>query len=184
MLQVRPVREMEYEDAGRVIVTSYEALQPEAHGWAVRAGLARSASLSDGTAGRTYAEVLADVGRRASEAEVLVAARPEVVGCVTFVADAASPWAEDLEPEEAGVRMLAVHPAAQGQGVGRALLRACVARAQELGRNGLFLHTTPWMTAAHHLYETVGFVRVPDRDWLPAPEVPLLAFRLDLDAHR
>jgi hypothetical protein len=36
------------------------------------------------------------------------------------------------------------------------------------------------MEAAHHLYESAGFVRLPERDWLPVPEVPLMAFRLAL----
>ena len=113
-------------------------------------------------------------------AEVLVAVSPELLGCVTFVADASSPWAELLGPGEAGVRMLAVDPSAQGRGVGRALLNACTDRASQLGRTGLFLHSTPWMEAAHHLYESAGFVRLPERDWLPVPEVPLIAFRLAL----
>ena len=44
----------------------------------------------------------------------------------------------------------------------------------------MFLHSTPWMEAAHRLYGSMGFVRVPERDWLPVPDVPLLAFRLAL----
>jgi ribosomal protein S18 acetylase RimI-like enzyme len=117
-------------------------------------------------------------------AEVLVAVSVSVeetlLGCVTLVPDASSPWAEGLEEGEVGVRMLAVDPGAQGRGVGQSLLAACVGRAKELGRTALFLHSTPWMSAAHRLYERAGFVRVPDRDWEPTPEVPLLAFRLQL----
>jgi ribosomal protein S18 acetylase RimI-like enzyme len=160
-VQVRPVEPDEYQLAGRIVVSAYESL-PGNH-------------MTGG-----YAEVLADVGRRADEAEVLVAVSPELLGCVTFVADASSPWAELLGPGEAGVRMLAVDPSAQGRGVGRALLNACTDRASQLGRTGLFLHSTPWMEAAHHLYESAGFVRLPERDWLPVPEVPLIAFRLAL----
>ena len=160
-VEVRPVKPTEWEMAGRVVVDAYQALD--------------GAHLSDG-----YAEELADVARRAAQTEVFVAVTPELVGCVTFVPDASSPWAELLEPDEAGVRMLGVRPAAQGRGVGRALLDACVGRARTLGRTGLMLHSTPWMQAAHHLYEQEGFVRVPSRDWLPVPDVPLLAFRLDL----
>jgi hypothetical protein len=36
------------------------------------------------------------------------------------------------------------------------------------------------MTTAHRLYERNGFVRVESRDWQPVPEVPLLAFLLEL----
>ena len=110
--------------------------------------------------------------------------RDEVVGCVTFVPDASSPWAELLEAGEAGMRMLAVRPDAQGRGIGRALVDACVTRARALGRAALILHTTPWMTAAHHLYEGAGFVRFPSRDWNPLPEVPLRAYRLELGSAR
>ena len=108
-----------------------------------------------------YAEQLADVGRRAAEAEVLVAADDGLLGCVTFVSDATSPWAELLEDNEASIRMLAVDPTVQGRGVGRALLDACLDRARPARSDAIFLHSTPWMQAAHHLYAGAGFVRVP-----------------------
>jgi ribosomal protein S18 acetylase RimI-like enzyme len=77
--------------------------------------------------------------------------------------------------------MLAVLPDVQGRVVGESLLQACITRARELGRKAVFLHSTPWMTGAHRLYRRAGFARLPDRDWQPAPDVPLLAFRLPLD---
>ncbi len=172
---VRPVRADEYEGAGAVVVAAYRALPGE--------------HMSAG-----YAAELADVARRAGEAEVLVAVAVPVagagaggregaggiLGCVTFVPDASSPWAELVEPDEAAIRMLGVDPGAQGRGVGQALLDACLERARQLGRAAVFLHSTPWMTTAHRLYEQAGFVRVPERDWRPVPTVPLLAFRLAL----
>ena len=127
-----------------------------------------------------YADELSAVARRAAGAEVLVAVTDHVLGSVTFVPDASSPWAELLEDDEAGIRMLAVLPAAQGRGVGRLLLDACVDRARALGRRAIMLHTTPWMTTAQRMYERAGFVRFEERDWLPVPEVPLLAYRLEL----
>jgi ribosomal protein S18 acetylase RimI-like enzyme len=160
-VEVREVRVDEYEQAGTVVVAAYRAL-PGAH-------------MSD-----DYARELADVERRASEAEVLVAVDDRLVGCVTFVPDAASPWAELIQDGEAAIRMLGVDPCAQGRGVGRALLGACLGRARRLERVAVFLHSAPWMQAAHHLYAAAGFVRVPARDWAPRPEVPLLAFRRDL----
>jgi GNAT superfamily N-acetyltransferase len=160
-VEVRVIRPAEYGAAGAIVLAAYRAL-PGAH-------------LSNG-----YARELADVERRAVEAEVLVAVDDGLLGCVTFVPDAASPWAEMLEGNEAAIRMLGVDPTVQKRGAGRALLNACLDRACGLGRDGLFLHSTPWMEAAHHLYAAAGFVRVPGRDWLPAPDVPLLAFRCDL----
>src|SRR5579875_523911 len=168
-MDVRPVRPHEHGKAGALIVDAYRTL-PGGH-------------LSD-----DYARLLADVARRAQESEVLVAVaradeagEGEVCGCVTFVPGPTSPWAELLEPGEAGIRMLAVRPDAQGRGAGRALVGACIARARALGCKALVLHTTPWMTAAHRLYEAAGFVRFPARDWVPAPDVPLLAYRLELE---
>ncbi len=165
---VRPVRPDEHEEAGQLVVAAYRAL-PGAH-------------LSG-----DYATLLADVARRSTEAEVLVAVDPtvehgreEIVGCVTFVPDMSSPWSELLEAGESGIRMLAVRPDAQQRGIGRSLLDACVRRAQAMGQVALMLHTTQWMTAARRLYEHAGFVRYPERDWAPVPEVPLLAYRLEL----
>jgi hypothetical protein len=36
------------------------------------------------------------------------------------------------------------------------------------------------MTAAHRLYERLGFTRLPDRDWTPVPGVDLRVYALDL----
>jgi GNAT superfamily N-acetyltransferase len=162
---VREVRPDEHERAGALVVAAYTAL--------------------GGYTSPDYDRELADVGRRAAEADVLVAVaertdRPVLAGCVTFVPDATSAYAEMLHEGEAGVRMLAVDPASQGHGAGGLLLGACIDRARSLGRAGVMLHSTPWMEAAHRLYERAGFVRAPGRDWAPVPEVPLLAYRLDL----
>jgi GNAT superfamily N-acetyltransferase len=131
-VEVRQVRPAEYEAAGDIVVAAYRAL-PGAH-------------LSNG-----YAEQLADVGRRALEAEVLVAVDDRLLGCVTFVPDATSPWAEMLKDDEAAVRMLGVDPTVQGRGVGGALLGACVDRARRLGRAAVFLHSTPWISMARRV---------------------------------
>lgn len=71
--------------------------------------------------------------------------------------------------------MLAVDPAAQARGVGTALARACLARATELSCRRVRIYTRDFSKAAHRLYERLGFVRTPDRDWTPHPGVHLLA---------
>jgi N-acetylglutamate synthase-like GNAT family acetyltransferase len=162
VMDIRAVRPEEHHAAGELVVAAYRALP--------------GATMSGG-----YAAELADVERRAAEAEVLVAVEGDaLLGCVTFVPDRGNPWAEQLLPGEASIRMLAVGPDCQGRGVGRVLLEACVSRAVALGREAIFLHSTRWMQAAHHLYAQRGFVRVEDRDWVPMPGVELLAFRLDI----
>lgn len=168
-MEIREVRDDEAEAAGELVVAAYRALGD-------------TPPVADGG----YADELRDVARRSKEAVVMVAvdeaasADRAVVGCVTYVPDETSPLAEDLQPGEAGLRMLAVSPSAQGRGVGRALVEACVDRARRDGKDRLFLHSGEWMQAAHRLYTSVGFRRVPERDWVPEPDIPLLAFALDL----
>lgn len=129
-----------------------------------------------------YEMELRDVGSRAAGAEVLVAVDDgRIVGGVTFVPDHASPYAEFDSDTAAGVRMLAVHPEAQGQGIAEDLVEECVQRARDLGRRELILHSTARMTVAHRLYERMGFTRDANLDWWPAPDVELLGFRLSLD---
>ena len=79
-------------------------------------------------------------------------------------------------PDEAEVRALAVAPAAQGQGAGRALLRACIEIATARGMRQLVLCTQSDMAAAQHLYADAGFRRLPDRDWSPVPGFTLLSY--------
>ena len=133
-----------------------------------------------------YEPELRDVARRSREAVVLVAvdaaAEERLLGCVTYVPGPESPWAELLGPGEAAIRMLAVDPAARGEGAGTALASACVARARAEGRAAIFLHSLAYMRAAQSIYARLGFMRRPDRDWEPVPGVHLLGFSLRLAA--
>lgn len=79
------------------------------------------------------------------------------------------------------VRLLAVDPAARGRGVGEALMRACIARARAAGAGALTLHTAPMMAAAMRLYARLGFVRVRELDFEPAPGLTARGFRLTLE---
>ena len=56
----------------------------------------------------------------------------------------------------------------------------CVRRARESGAEALTLHTTDMMRAAMQLYERLGFRRMPELDFEPAPAVTVRGFRLDL----
>lgn len=135
-----------------------------------------------------YLAVLRDARGRAEHAEVLVAVEPsrpehaggEVLGTVTFVGRGGR-YADIAEPGEGEFRMLVVHPAARGRGVGEALVRECLERARALGLERLVLSSQDRMYAAHRLYERLGFVRTPERDWSPVPGLPaLLTFGLSL----
>jgi ribosomal protein S18 acetylase RimI-like enzyme len=82
--------------------------------------------------------------------------------------------------DEAEIRALAVLPEARGGGLGRALLAAVTERAVRDHVRHLVLVTQTDMKTAHRLYEGAGFVRLPERDWSPAPGVDLLAYGLVL----
>ena len=79
------------------------------------------------------------------------------------------------------LRLLAVAPAARGQGVGRALVEECVHRAQRAGARALGLHTSESLRAAIRMYERMGFVRAPESDVHPSGAELVMAYRLSLD---
>jgi uncharacterized protein len=130
-----------------------------------------------------YAAVLADVAARARQAEVLVARDGDgtLLGGVTYVADESNPYAEFEGADSAAFRMLAVDPAAQGRGVGRVMVQACIGRARRDRKRRLTLMTTGSMGAAHHLYERLGFRRTPESDMIVESGLRLMAYELDLE---
>jgi GNAT superfamily N-acetyltransferase len=79
------------------------------------------------------------------------------------------------------VRLLAVLPAARGQGIGAALVRECMRRARQAGAAALTLHTTDMMQVAMRMYERMGFVRAPELDFFPAPEITVKGYRYRFD---
>ncbi|MGW2638809.1 GNAT family N-acetyltransferase [Streptomyces sp. NPDC001348] len=134
--------------------------------------------------GDRYLGELRDVAKRAAAADVLVAeADGEVLGGVTFV-PSGGPMADIAGPGEAEIRMLAVARTARGRGAGGALVQACVDRARATeGCVRIVLSTQRAMHAAHRIYERLGFVRTPERDWAPLPDladVTLLTYELTL----
>lgn len=62
----------------------------------------------------------------------------------------------------ASIRLLAVSPEQRGQGIGRLLTEACLARARQDQAELLGLHTSELMTTARQMYERMGFRQ--DRD--------------------
>ena len=111
-----------------------------------------------------YVGELRDAVRRSRVATVLVAAvESAVVGTVT-VATHGSGYTEVAREGEAEVRMLAVDPAARGQGLGERLMRAGVQAALDAGAERVVLATTPAMERAQRLYERMGLRRAPERD--------------------
>lgn len=126
-----------------------------------------------------YRARLADTATRDAQAEVWVAVEERVLGAVT-ICPPYSTWREIAGEGEGEFRMLAVDPAAQDRGVGRALTTMVVDRFRAEGERAVVLSSLDRMHAAHALYERLGFTRAPDRDWRPQPAVSLLAYTLEL----
>ena len=147
------------------------------------AELVVSVYLDEGWGDEHYAPVLRDVAARAAQALVLVAVDDGLLlGSVT-VATQGGPYAEQAADGEAVVRMLVTAPAARGRGVGELLMRASLAAAVRDGCTRVRLSTQPGMAAAHRLYERLGFVRTPQDDWRPQPELLLLTYAMDLERY-
>jgi GNAT superfamily N-acetyltransferase len=159
--EVREAEPDEYEAAGEICVLAYAAIEGE----------------SD----LGYFEELRDVATRADVVPVLVAAQPDgtLLGTVTYV-PGPGPYAETEGADEAGFRMLAVAPWAQGRHVGRRLVEACIARARADERTALVIVTRPSMRVAHRLYESLGFVRDESGDFEFEPGQWLWGYRLSL----
>jgi len=132
-------------------------------------------------AGDAYAAQLADVRGRASRSALLVVRDPDgrIVGSVALVltGDFGEVTTSD---QEAAFRMLVVDPDARGRGIGELLVTTCLDRARAVGKRRMVLSTDPRMTAAHRLYERMGFRRLPERDWSPMPGVELLVYAREL----
>src|SRR5690349_4807658 len=86
---------------------------------------------------------------------------------------ALAPWPE--------VRLVAVDPKARGRGVARALVDECIRRARASGATAVGLHSSRSMRAALRLYERMGFVRDPERDFQPPGAELVEGYLLRLD---
>jgi ribosomal protein S18 acetylase RimI-like enzyme len=102
-----------------------------------------------------------------------------IVGAVLFVLPG-SRYAELARPGEGEFRMLAVDPAAQGRGVGRELVLACLDRAAAAGCSAVVISVRDTAAAAQRLYTRLGFRRMPQVDHSPLPDVHLLGMRYEL----
>lgn len=170
---------------GSMDIVTRDAVPDE---YAMLGGITARAYLDDGLLdfadSDAYLAELRDVAKRATSAEVLVAVADEhILGGVTFV-PAGGLMADIARAGEAEIRMLAVDRAARGRGAGEALVRACVERARAgEGCVRVVLSTQRAMRSAHRVYERLGFVRVPERDWRPFPgldDIVLLTYQLTL----
>jgi len=160
-VEIREIRDDEADALGALTVAVYEAI--------------------GATEGGTYVEQLRDVRGRMETCTVLVAVDDgRVVGGAAYVPGPGGPWADLCTEDEAEFRMLVVDPDHQGRGIGEALVRRCVDLAVDAGKARLVLLSNHMMVAAHRLYERLGFVRAPERDWFISDDVDLRCFVLTI----
>ena len=62
------------------------------------------------------------------------------------------------------IRMVGVDPDFRGQGIARDLTKMCIAYAKLAQEKIIALHTSEFMDAARHLYESLGFQKVRELD--------------------
>jgi ribosomal protein S18 acetylase RimI-like enzyme len=128
-----------------------------------------------------YQEDIVDVCSRLDESDLLVAELDgHLVGCVTLYLDTERAMPEVWPVGSAAIRLLAVHPAYRNRGIGHALMEECIRRCRQAKITAIGLHTTEMMDVARRMYERMGFVRVPESDFHPAPNVTVMAYRLEL----
>lgn len=133
-----------------------------------------------------YYELLANIGRLTEKAhvKVLVAEsnQGELIGGIVYFGDMAQYGSGGIATTiraASGIRLLGVNPRHRGLGAGKALAIACIRLARENGHSQVILHTTQVMQIAWELYETLGFVRSEDLDFLQQG-LPVFGFRLSL----
>lgn len=127
-----------------------------------------------------YVQELGDVTHRAAEAQVLVAVHDGKVAGSLTVAKPGTRYAEIALPGELEFRMLAVAKDARGLGVGTALVRTVIDEARAGGYEAVALTTMGTMVDAHRIYERLGFVGVPERNWSTHDGLQLYVMRLAL----
>lgn len=158
---VRDYRAADASEVNRIAVAAFDQYRADFSDWqAMSAGLARMSELHG-----TGEIIVSELGST-------------ILGAVVYV-PADRPKAAHFDPAWPVIRMLVVDPPHRGNGAGRALTEACIARARRDNSPVIALHTSPIMTVALPMYLRMGFVHV--RDALPIFGVPYAVYLKRLD---
>lgn len=165
---VRNARPDEYSGIGKLMVDVYSHLD----------GFPKEAEQP------MYYQLLANVGdltfKPSAELLVAVSSENKIVGAVVYFGDMQFYGSGGLATQErnsAGFRLLAVDPLTRGQGIGKLLTMACIDKArQNSNLRQVIIHTTKAMQTAWKMYETIGFKRSDDLDFMQG-ELAVYGFR-------
>jgi ribosomal protein S18 acetylase RimI-like enzyme len=157
-----PIREASGRDAGAII------------------NLWTEAYVTEGEGGRALPYSEADFLETASHGRVFVAERDGAVAGVVALAAPGTPQRVVARADEAELSRLVVSASARELGVGRALVVHCDELASAAGWSAIALWSRRYQTAAHRLYESLGYERAPERDRTDESGHERLVFRLAL----
>ncbi|GAB3548868.1 GNAT family N-acetyltransferase [Arthrobacter tumbae] len=133
-----------------------------------------------------YVQILSDIEHRAEHAEVWVGEEGGVVVGSFAITFEGQRYTDIALAGELEFRMLAVDPSVQRGGIGRRMVEWIIDYARALDDiDAVSLTSGSDMVRAHRLYESLGFERVPGRDWWVRDEnIQLWVFRLALQPDR
>ncbi|MET0760092.1 MAG: GNAT family N-acetyltransferase [Flavobacterium sp.] len=168
--KVRNAKPDEFEEIGKLMVAVYSQLE----------GFPKESEQPN------YYKMLANVGEltHKPETELLVAVSSDgkIAGGVVYFGDMqyyGSGGTATQELNTSGFRLLAVDPLIRGQGIGKLLTNECIRKAKEKKHKQMVIHTTMAMQIAWKMYESLGFKRAEDLDFMQG-ELPVFGFRLSL----
>jgi GNAT superfamily N-acetyltransferase len=168
---VRVAKENEFETIGKLLVKVYSQLE----------GFPGVDEQPD------YYKMLENVGALTAKpgVELLVAVSSDGVpgGAVVFFNDMqfyGSGGSATREKNASGFRLLAVDPQLRGKGLGKLLTYECIRKARANHHENLVIHTTRSMMTAWKMYESIGFKRADDLDFMQGA-LPVFGFRFALD---
>ncbi|HTF03989.1 MAG TPA: GNAT family N-acetyltransferase [Bacteroidia bacterium] len=79
----------------------------------------------------------------------------KIVG-VAYIIPSGNPT-DLFKSEWSYIRMVGVNPEYRGQGIAKALTEMCIDFAKQSNEKTIALHTSEFMDAARHIYESIGF---------------------------
>lgn len=162
MSETEPVREASGRDAAAI------------------ADLWTAAYVGEGEGGRTLPYSEADFFETARRGRVFVAEQGDTVVGVVALSAPGAPGQAVAQAGEAELSRLVVSAPARQLGIGRALVGNCHELARASGWSAIALWSRPYQTAAHRLYESLGYRRLPERDRVDDSGHERLALRLEL----
>jgi ribosomal protein S18 acetylase RimI-like enzyme len=143
-------------------------------------GLWTGAYVCEGEGGRTAPYSEADFTETLRRGQMFVADREGMVVGVVALAVPGTPGRAIAQAEEAELSRLVVSASARHLGIGRELVSHCHELARASGWSAIALWSRRYQVAAHRLYESLGYERVPGRDETDESGHERLVFRLSL----